>query len=283
MDRGLMAWETFEKVLAEINKNLDSVKVVVLYHGGEPLLNKHFFKMARAIKNAGEIFIKMNSNGMVMTPSIAKELVSSGIDTVYFSLDGLSKDENDLVRKGACANTIIKNIKSLIDIKREMKASTPEIVITTTQFARDVEGSCKIPNESEIPTWITEVFSGDYSVSGFKSYFAIKWPEMGDFTGNFNLHSNPKQKLLTYCDHVENTVTVRADGSVVACCYDLLNNLVMGNIHNNTLSEIWANSKYVSLRRSIAEGCPPVFCRNCGVISPTQHLIPKWLPQNIVP
>ena len=39
--------------------------------------------------------------------------------------------------------------------------------------------------------------------------------------------------------NTENTITIRSNGDVVPCCYDLTSKLVMGNIRENSLAQIW--------------------------------------------
>jgi radical SAM protein with 4Fe4S-binding SPASM domain len=78
------------------------------------------------------------------------------------------------------------------------------------------------------------------------------------------------------CDHVINTLTIRADGSVVPCCYDLTSKLEMGNIMNQKLIDIWNGKKYQILRRSIESKKFISICANCAAVKPPIYLIPKW-------
>lgn len=97
MSRGVMSNEVFERCLDFIR--YDEVKVIVLYHGGEPLLNKDFYLMVNRIKKSRkDILIKTVSNGVALTKANANKLIFSGIDEVEFSLDGLSFVENDYIR-----------------------------------------------------------------------------------------------------------------------------------------------------------------------------------------
>ena len=82
-----MPSETFAIVIEGIKRNIDSVKVVVLYHGGEPLLNKNFARMVREIKDLGVPFVKSVSNGMLMTQSVINDIIDSNLDAIEFSLD----------------------------------------------------------------------------------------------------------------------------------------------------------------------------------------------------
>ena len=67
MNRGLMDYQVFEKIIKEIKSYKNYVKVIVLYHGGEPLLNKEIFNMIKELKEIkNDFFIKTVSNGMAL-------------------------------------------------------------------------------------------------------------------------------------------------------------------------------------------------------------------------
>ena len=66
------------------------------------------------------------------------------------------------------------------------------------------------------------------------------------------------------------------DGNVVPCCYDLTSQLVMGNVNDQSLREIWINSKYKNLRDSIKNKKFISICNNCATVKPPVYLIPNW-------
>jgi len=45
MSRGILKERTFNNILNNIKNHVNDIKVIVLYHGGEPLLNRNFFNM----------------------------------------------------------------------------------------------------------------------------------------------------------------------------------------------------------------------------------------------
>lgn len=75
---------------------------------------------------------------------------------------------------------------------------------------------------------------------------------------------------VNYCPHPVETATIRWNGDVVACCYDLTNKYIMGNIKESNLANIWNNEKYKKLRRSIHDRKYLPLCYNCHVIRPEQ-------------
>ena len=123
------------------------------------------------------------------------------------------------------------------------------------------------------PDWISETFKNKDVL--FKNFFAMQWPSMHE------KELNEFDKLLTsegdkdYCDHVINTITIRSDGTIVPCCYDLTTKLNMGNIMNDSLKNIWNNSDYAKLRVSIKSKQYISICKNCNVVRSPVYLIPK--------
>lgn len=151
-----------------------------------------------------------------------------------------------------------------------MNSETPKIFISTTQFVRKSELDT-IRDSAKTPLWLEEVFSDFVE---YKPTFAVKWIHMVD-SGKFELHQiNDLDK--GYCDYVVSKIIVRADGSEVACCYDLTSKLVMGNINFDLLENIWNNSNYDNIRTSIKEKSYISVCDTCSTVRPVTYLIPKW-------
>lgn len=75
-----------------------------------------------------------------------------------------------------------------------------------------------------------------------------------------------------YCDHVMNTLTIRYNGDVIPCCYDLTSKLVMGNIQGQRLEQIWNSSKYQALQNSIYERKFGDLCNNCNVVKNSEKV-----------
>lgn len=276
MARGIMKLETFARVLESIRENLETVKVVVLYHGGEPLLNKHFGEMVRQIKYLGVPFVKTVSNGMLLTEATLDSIVNSGLDSIEFSLDGNTPEENNFIRRNCDYETVVKNIKRLIDYKRERKSELPKIYISSIQFLKK-----DLPVKSQTPTapdFIVNEFSGEYAgeITGFKCTLAMKWSHMKVLDDIYEVYPDPADiEVSNYCDHVESTVTIRWNGDVVSCCYDLTSQYVLGNVNQEKLSSIWNGKKYQGLRKSIDTMRFIPLCAGCNVVKPNIYLIPR--------
>lgn len=62
------------------------------------------------------------------------------------------------------------------------------------------------------------------------------------------------------------TLAVQANGKVVGCgCIDWLEKYVIGDVHKNTLKEIWKSSRAQKFRGAFHRGKIPTICRDCGL------------------
>lgn len=71
---------------------------ILIMTGGEPLLRRDFFDLARYAKNAG-LRAVLATNGVLITPEIAREVAQVGIPRVSISLDGPTAEDHDSFRK----------------------------------------------------------------------------------------------------------------------------------------------------------------------------------------
>jgi radical SAM protein with 4Fe4S-binding SPASM domain len=273
MIRGVMPMTTFSVVMDAIRRHLDSVKVVVLYHGGEPLLNKNFATMARTVKAAGIPFVKTVTNGMLFRDHELEGIIASGIDAVEFSLDGTSAAQNNAIRRNCDYDTVVSNVKRLIDAKQARGLSNPQVFISSTQFldkATYTEGQTAL-----VPHNLKAEFGGAYEreIAEFKCTFAMRWPRMEVDEDLYEVYFDPyDHETLNHCDHVDSTISVRWNGDVVACCYDLTSEYVLGNVLRDDLEAIWNGPKYLHLRESIDRKEFVDLCNNCNVVRPNVYL-----------
>jgi radical SAM protein with 4Fe4S-binding SPASM domain len=279
MPRGIMKPETFDLLLDQLKPHIPNIRIVVLYHGGEPLVNKHFASMVQKLKQAGVKKVKTVSNGMLLTESIAHNLVNSGLDMIEFSLDGQNEQENNEVRINSNFQQVVQNIHRLIKIKKETGQNRPEIFISTTQFITPE----KLENQisAAAPSYILDAFKDcPDDIAGYKPTYAMVWPHISLNTDLYTtlVDDRPKKDVRS-CSYTEETISVRANGDVVPCCYDLTSQLIMGNIHAQSLTEIWNGPQYRELYRQFRSREYNHVCQNCNVVRPEVYLMKTETPQ----
>lgn len=272
---GVMSIETFEKVaanleeiIAERKERLNATgqrdypesplfRVIVLYHGGEPLLNKNFIEMVRRSKQLAK-FVKTVTNGSRLDDETIEKLINSGLDRIEISLDGVSVEENNLIRANPLNMTydvISERIKRLIRWRNERGLSLPKVSISNTQIPETVDD---VTEDPQPPLHMLQTFREVSSDITYNPNWAFVWPGMP-----LKIHGKPD---FNHCDHVINTISIRSNGDVVPCCYDLVSKMPMGNINEKGLEEIWNSKRYQNMRRVIDKFSPPELCRGCPVL-----------------
>jgi len=258
---GIMSPETFTKVVSSLEKVITKqghlFKVIVLYHGGEPLLNKNFFEMVRISKKLAG-FVKTVTNGSKLNNEVIQKIIDSGLDHIEVSLDGISAGENDKIRinhVGATFDSISKQVIALIKMRRQKGKQTPKVFISNTQIPETTEQTVNEPQE---PQYILDAFKDVADDITCKCAWAMVWPGMPVKTQN--------RPDFNFCIHVVQDITIRSNGDVVPCCYDLINKMPMGNILLEDLETLWNNQNYQNLRKDVEDFNPPNLCRGCPML-----------------
>ena len=87
-----------KKCLEVLDQIVQTGKPIVILTGGEPLLRKDVFELARYGMDLG-LRMVMATNGTLLTQAIADKLITSGIKRVSISLDGADAQEHDQFRQ----------------------------------------------------------------------------------------------------------------------------------------------------------------------------------------
>jgi MoaA/NifB/PqqE/SkfB family radical SAM enzyme len=133
--QGDMSAETWNQVIDGINA-LPSRPEVFFGGFGEPLLLPNISKMVAQIKTvAGKV--ELITNGMLLTEQRSRELIESGLDTLWVSLDGATPESYADVRLGAVLPQVIENIRR-IAIMRHESSCRPEIGISFVAMRKNI-------------------------------------------------------------------------------------------------------------------------------------------------
>lgn len=269
MPRAVMKENVFKRALHELANNTPPIRTVVLYHGGEPFLNKNFLSIVERVKETGVPFIKTVSNGMLLNSKLIRGVVDSGLDSIEISIDGENSDENDRIRRRSKFEVVANNI---LNLAREVEAQggALEIVISTTQFLKRSSNPDLPP---PVPEWLSERFRCFEDVIKFKTQWAMLWPSGLPETSFSKIRDDRSAVVASQCRNVDETFTIRSDGRVVACCFDLTSMSNLGNILDQSLSDIWHGAAYRDLRSGLAEGSPPDLCKSCAMVTGGTYLV----------
>ena len=116
--KGHLKFEVFKKIYDEVKP-----PYLNLTGFGEPLLNPDLFKIIKYARKKGS-FVKVDTNGMLLTKENAEKLLDTGIDIVSNSIDGMDKKTYESIRIGANFERVIENLKNFVKMRNERKSKT---------------------------------------------------------------------------------------------------------------------------------------------------------------
>jgi radical SAM protein with 4Fe4S-binding SPASM domain len=264
--RRLLKANQFSKIVSQFNDRRFIPRVVVLYHAGEPLLNKKISDYVHILKEIGVTKVHIVTNGSLLTKQVSEKLIMAGLDEIHISFDGESADENNIIRKNGDFYKDAANLKEFYRLYKEIGFKKIRILISNVQVMNKVDSDINQNDRLVTPSYLTEYFCNECPEIEFQSVPAMVWPGFLAF-GKFQVAALPKQ-TPNYCGSLFETITILANGDVVPCCYDLPGEVVFGNVFESNIFDIWDNLKYREFRKDFRKQIYASLCRKCNVISP---------------
>ena len=112
--RGMMERTTFDRILKQTQ---GAVKFLQLWNQGEPLLHPDLPWMIRRAKTQG-MFVSMSTNGHPLAdPSVARDIVRSGLDHLIVSVDGATQETYARYRRGGNLQTVLRGIEHVVEAR----------------------------------------------------------------------------------------------------------------------------------------------------------------------
>jgi len=243
-----------------------------LFGLGEPLNNPRICEMIKICKSK-QIYTEMVTNGTLLNEKRRSELIDSGLDRLFISIDSIEPENYESVRKGAKFETVIENVKELIRQRKSLGKSHPSVGIVVVLMNRNGRELTKIMN------FVYQLGVNSLIIKGLNTaYFE---PSKLQYTGDeleeaFSLREAFKSKgfdIQFSFPHKDNkqarchwpwmAAFVTVNGDITPCCNcpDPMT-LSFGNLFQQPFLEIWNNQRYRDFRTALRKEIPPL-CRSC--------------------
>jgi radical SAM protein with 4Fe4S-binding SPASM domain len=105
---------TTEEAKRAIDQFAEVGVVGIAFSGGEPLIRKDFFEVAKYARNKG-FYVSIATNGTMVTPEIARKIRKIGVEYVEVSLDGFEKEHDALRRVPGAWKKACRGIRNCLD------------------------------------------------------------------------------------------------------------------------------------------------------------------------
>jgi radical SAM protein with 4Fe4S-binding SPASM domain len=235
---------------------------------GEPLINPRLFEQIglakRKVPNLG-----ISTNATLLNDRNIDLILNSGLDTMIVALDGATKAVYERVRKGNFEFERVRdNVIRFLQRKRDLGKSKPHTIlsiIVMEETAQDVE-----------------LFRAEWTARGADEILIKQFTDWAGQDQNITelalASQRPAFKLprLHPCKYLWQSLVIAWDGRVVPCCYDYDAKMVLGNLRENTLAEIWNGPAYVALRQAeLAGQNNSALCASCSQ-APGHPRDPNW-------
>ncbi len=285
-----MSEDTFKAILDGM-KDLPDLERVVFTSFGEALTHPNILDMIGAVCKMGPK-VTLGTNGLLLCPAIARDLVRLGVDRVMVSIDGASPETFASVR-GARLMRVVENIRGLNQVKNEMGSLFPAIGIEFVMMKSNMNElgdlahlaaqlnvsrilvSNVLPYTEEMRE---EVLYGYEPISPFKS---TSWALKSDAWVMWATQEMPRMHwgAEQRCRFVnDKAIAVGWDGGVSPCyalshnysyyaidgCKKQVARYTLGNVKQHSLAEIWMSEEYAHFRGEVLTNHYPS-CPDCDL------------------
>jgi len=277
---GFLKFENFKKVFDEIK-----VPYLNLTGLGEPLLNPDIFKIIKYAKDNGSL-VKLDTNATLLNEENARKLLDAGPAFVSISLDGITKEKYEKIRKGAKFEIIIENLKNFIKLRNETKhkvqiqlffvvqkdniVDLPKYIKFAEEIGADVINSSvamsfgKADNKDkrEIPQKEMEKIKSELAEIKKTAKIKMNFESVEDFLENPETYEQRLKEAPCFYPWYNPCITW--DGYVVPCDVHCDNEIVFGNAFEEPFMKIWNNQKAQEFRKQLLKSRIGV-CSRCFV------------------
>jgi MoaA/NifB/PqqE/SkfB family radical SAM enzyme len=274
----------YQRLLEEgENNNLATVNLNGL---GEPLLRKDMPSYIRLAKDHGVLDVMFHTNGTVMTDSVADSLISSGLDRIIFSVDSPRKATYESMRitkvsfdkarnepgyhaKGFPWEKIVRNVRKFVarrDLSGQLAPMVRATMVMTDTTVDEVPDLLKLWQEDvdqitvQDLTWRTKLLDDE----DWKNQESSALPTNFDTIRDRAIEA----KVGFTCPYLYQSTYAFFGGLVIPCSNpNAREHMIMGDLDEESLTEIWNGKKYRELRKLHESGRwhEHPLCRNCEV------------------
>jgi radical SAM protein with 4Fe4S-binding SPASM domain len=211
--RGFMTFYLFKKIIDEIKGKVPAIRLSLR---GEPTMHPQFIECIHYAKQAGIKEISTLTNASNLEPEFFEKMMLAGIDWITISLDGL-KEEYEKIRMPLKFEDTLRKIKEIKKIKEKYNTHKPVIKIQGIW-----------PALKNNPEEFYNIFEPYVDLIAFNPLI--------DYLDN--------DKDIVYeenfsCPQLYQRMVIGSDGKVMPCSNDEMNRIVVGDVNENSVYDIW--------------------------------------------
>lgn len=247
-----MQEELFKKIVDECAEN--SIKEIHPFLMNEPLLDERIFERVDYLKRKNpDAVVEINTNASLLNKEKRRQLAKSDVDIINFDVQGANKNVYEKITQNLNFEQTVKNVKNFLEMK---KANDPVIKLTAL---------LGVLSKEELDEMI-EFWKGE----GIK----IEIVGTQDRAGNLNEENIKFEEVDTTkdifgCEHDRHLkwFNILFNGDVILCCQDWNREVILGNVKEKSIKEIWNSENYKGVRSKLSskkKAEDDFLCKKCS-------------------
>ena len=308
-----------EEVFRRLEELAPTLERAYLFGLGEPTLNPHLPEYVRRLHAAG-VEVWVTTNATRIDERRAEALAAAGLDRATVSIDGATKATYERIRVRGVFEEAVRGIRALAAARRRwgrprVFLSAVAMRSNLAEWTDLVELCADAGGEGiffeELYDWTDARLHENFERESLRDIpseevdrrleaarlraqeLGLEWStrlqpavhpcqrepgDAGDAGSAGQAVSTEVPALPWACSEPWTTLNVTAAGDVRTCCF---NDTVLGNLGEETASDVWNGSGYRELRRAHAERRIPSGCEVCvrdGRMKQSAHFITGRTP-----
>lgn len=257
-----MSMETYQKIIDHMGKD---IFFMLIYHQGEPYMNKNFFEFVKLAKR-NNIYVTTSTNGHYFTDKNIKKTLESGLDSMIVSLDGTTQESYQRYRVGGQLKRVLEGTTNLIAERKRLKMKTPNVALQFLVMKHNEHELAEVKKIAE-QLGVDRLLIKNIEVRSLDE--AREWLPSDKKFRRYNYDGrNYAVKGIdkNACTRPWLSTLINWDGTFVPCCFDKNGDFPMGDVHKiSDVNEMWLGNKFTDFRSRLLQNRKSIdICRNCN-------------------
>ena len=240
--------DDFNLIAAQIESLGEALKVINFYMMGEPLANRETPRFIAESKRRGLAKrLILTTNASLLDERASRSLLEAGLDHLRVSIYGANQEQFTKVTGSTLS---LQRIRDKVARFRELRDANNDF--RTNIYVKMID-----PLDQTMREAFLELFNGVADEVRIEP--VMNWND--DFDGSLAILSSDALMNSEYfarkkccCPSPFYTAIIHSDLNVSVCCVDWNKKLVIGNLRDNSLKDIWSGDKLLAIQLAHLRG-----------------------------
>lgn len=267
MDHGKMDGEVFAKIVDEVASAQQASILVFALHN-EPLLDHRLFDWVGRIKERSPgIRCIVVTNGELLDRFDITEILQSRLDQLIISFNAYSRETYERINTGLDFDRVMRNIQNQASDLR-MRPRVQLRFALTTGNVHEVRHAVDYWRKRGVETKVRGITNRAGALKDFDRLRADHTRYLGKVYWALWHRLMDAVRGVTGCDFPFYQMNILFNGDVIVCCHDWNRKVVIGNIQESSLEQVWNSDRLNQIRGLIIRKkyAQIESCRECSLM-----------------